>query len=96
MNEYSAHEGEILLERQTSTIKDGDLSKINPDTFLNNQATLLPYTGKCEIDHSKFEVNQLLGGGNFGSVFEGETKNQGCHQGGQQSFRSFSTFRINE
>jgi serine/threonine protein kinase len=73
VNEYSAHEGEILLERQTSTIKDGDLSKINPDTFLNNQATLLPYTGKCEIDHSKFEVNQLLGGGNFGSVFEGET-----------------------
>ena len=73
MNEYSANEGEIMLEMQTSTIKDGDPSKINPDTFLNGQATLLPYTGKCEIDRSKFEVNQLLGGGQFGSVFEGIT-----------------------
>merc|ERR1712051_538036 len=63
----------MILDRHTSTIKDRDTSKINPDTFLNEQATLLPYTGKCEIDRSKFEVNQLLGGGQFGSVFEGIT-----------------------
>ena len=73
MNEYSTDGSDITLEWQTSTIKEGDPSKINEDTFLNDQATLLPYTGKCEIDRTKFEVNQLLGGGQFGSVFEGIT-----------------------
>merc|ERR1712051_517927 len=63
----------MILDRHTSTIKDRDTSKINPDTFLKEQATLLTYTGKCEIDRTKFEVNQLLGGGQFGSVFEGST-----------------------
>ena len=72
MNAYK-EESEIVLEKQRRTIKDGDPSKINPETFLNEQASLLPYTGKCEIDRSKFEINQLLGGGNFGNVFEGET-----------------------
>ena len=28
MNEYSTNEGEMIPERQTSTIKDGDNSKI--------------------------------------------------------------------
>ena len=73
MNEYSTDGSDMTLEWQTSTIKEGDPSKINEDTFLNDQATLLPYTGKCEIDRTKFEVNQLLGGGQFGSVFEGIT-----------------------
>ena len=43
MNEYT-EESKIILEMQTSTIEDGDPSEINPDTFLNEQASLLPYT----------------------------------------------------
>jgi hypothetical protein len=39
---------------------------------LNEQATHLSYSGKCEIEPSKFEVGQNLGGGNYGSVYDGK------------------------
>ena len=56
-----------ILSRQLS----GDPTKINPDLALNQQARILPYNEKYEIDRSNFEVGQLLGSGNFGSVYEG-------------------------
>ena len=41
-------------------------------TVLNLQAE--PYTGKHEIDRSKFEIGRKLGAGSFGSVHEGTTE----------------------
>ena len=75
-NEYSSsvlykNETDIVLERQASTIKYGDPTLIDPDLILNEQATHLSYSGKCEIDQSDFEVGQILAGGNFGTVSRG-------------------------
>lgn len=52
----------------------GDPSKINPCLSLNQQANALPYNTDYEIDRSKFSIGQLLGTGNFGSVYEGQAE----------------------
>ena len=44
---------------------------INDQLVLNEQASHLSYSGKKEIDRSKFKIGRKLGGGNFGSVHEG-------------------------
>ena len=67
------NETEIILERQASTIKHGDPTLIDPNLILNEQATHLSYSGKCEIDRSDFEIGQILAGGNFGTVSRGTT-----------------------
>jgi hypothetical protein len=51
--------------------KKGNLNMINSYMVLNEQAAHLSYSGKHEIDQSKFEIGRKLGGGNFGSVYEG-------------------------
>ena len=58
-------------EKQIDIIMDGNPKVINPNHFLNEQATHLSYSAKFEIDRNKFEMGQLLGSGNFGSVCEG-------------------------
>ncbi len=50
----------------------GDISRINPNLSLNQQANVIAYNSKYEIDRSHFTVDQLLGSGNFGSVYIGE------------------------
>ena len=44
---------------------------INSDMILNEQAGLLSYSGKHEIERSSFEMGKKLGGGSFGGVYEG-------------------------
>ena len=59
------------LERQASLLRQGNSAMISEDFFLNDQATHLSYIGKHEIDRTNFEIGEVLGGGNFGSVFNG-------------------------
>lgn len=57
-----------ILRKQLS----GDPSKINPLLSLNQQVNALSYDPKLEIDRENFKIGQLLGSGNFGSVYVGE------------------------
>ncbi|TRY77398.1 hypothetical protein TCAL_11860 [Tigriopus californicus] len=57
-----------ILRKQLS----GDPSKINPHLSLNQQVNALSYDPKLEIDRENFKIGQLLGSGNFGSVYVGE------------------------
>ena len=65
-----------IISRQLS----GDPTKINPELPLNQQAKVLSYNPKFEIDFSNFKIGKLLGSGNFGCVFEG-TANGLFHPG---------------
>jgi len=56
-----------IISRQLS----GDPSQINPALPLNQQAKKLQYNDKYEIDRTNFQMGQLIGCGNFGSVYEG-------------------------
>ena len=53
------------------TTMNENLGKINSGMLLNEQAEHLSYSGKCEIERSKFEIGQKLGGGSYGNVHEG-------------------------
>ena len=55
-------------------IMNGNSAMMNPEMILNEQATHLSYSGKYEMDRSKFEVGRKLGGGAFGSVHQGVTE----------------------
>ena len=67
-------------KKEIDTVMNGNLAMINPSLILNEQAAHLSYSGKCEIERSKFEIGRKLGGGSFGSVYEGTTKD-GIHLG---------------
>ena len=60
-----------LGKEDKDTILDGNVAMINSNIVLNEQAEHLSYSGKCEIDRSKFEIGRKLGGGSFGSVHDG-------------------------
>ena len=53
---------------------EGDLTKINPNKSLNEQINVIPYNSKYEIEFSHFTINQVVGSGNFGTVYDGEAK----------------------
>ena len=55
-------------------IMNGNSAMMNSEMILNEQATHLSYSGKYEMDRSKFEVGRKLGGGAFGSVHQGVTE----------------------
>ena len=59
-----------LVQRQLS----GDPSKLNPKVTLNQQINILSYDPKLEIDRSMFTLGEILGSGNFGSVYGGEAE----------------------
>ena len=56
-----------ILARQLS----GDPTKLNPNITLNEQAKIMVYNPKLEIDRSNFTYGKMLGSGNFGCVYEG-------------------------
>ena len=56
------------------TILNGNPAMMNSEMILNEQASHLSYSGKYEMDRSKFEVGRKLGGGAFGSVHQGVTE----------------------
>ena len=49
---------------------------INSYMVLNQQAAHLSYSGKHEIEESKFKICKKIGGGSFGSVYEGTLAGQ--------------------
>ena len=53
------------------TMLEGNIALLNSYMVLNEQAAHLSYSGKNEIERSKFEIGRKLGGGSFGSVHEG-------------------------
>ena len=58
-------------KKEKDKMLDGKIAMINNQLVLNEQAAHLSYSGKYEIDQSRFEIGRKLGGGNFGSVHEG-------------------------
>lgn len=54
----------------------GNQARINSSMILNDQAADLSYSGKHEIEESKFEIGKKIGGGSFGSVYEGTLPGQ--------------------
>jgi hypothetical protein len=62
------------IENQVDLIQNEICALINPNLSLNEQAQNIAYSGKYEIDRDKFKIGQLLGGGSFGSVFEGSAE----------------------
>ena len=58
-------------QKKAEEWKKGNLNMINSYMVLNEQAAHLSYSGKLEIDRSKFEIGRKLGGGSYGSVHEG-------------------------
>ena len=69
LNAYSPE-----IENQVDIIQNENCALINPNLSLNEQAQNISYSGKYEIDRDKFKIGQLLGGGSFGSVFEGSAE----------------------
>ena len=65
----------VTDEYTLDPIMTGNQAMINSDMILNEQAALLSYRGDREIERSKFEMSKKLGGGSFGSVYEGTTDN---------------------
>ena len=63
-----------FIERNLARTLDGDLTKINPHKSLNEQINVIPYNSKYEIPFESFITGQIIGSGNFGTVFEGEAK----------------------
>ena len=63
-----------FIERNLAKTLDGDLTKINPHKSLNEQTNVIPYNSKYEIPYESFITGQIIGSGNFGTVFEGEAK----------------------
>ena len=57
-----------VLARQLS----GDPSKLNPNITLNEQAKIMVYVPKLEIDRANFSAGKMLESGNFGCVYEGK------------------------
>ena len=57
-------------------VMSGNQARINSTMILNDQAEHLSYSGKLEIDESKFEIGKKIGGGSFGSVYEGTLPGQ--------------------
>ena len=57
-----------VLARQLS----GDPTKLNPNITLNEQAKIMVYDAKLEIDRANFSAGKMLGSGNFGCVYEGK------------------------
>ena len=58
-------------EYALDTTLGGNQARINEKMMLNDQAADLSYSGKHEIEESKFEIGKKIGGGSFGSVYEG-------------------------
>ena len=61
-----------FLSENIARTLNGDMTKINPYRTLNEQVNLIPYDSKFEIKYSDFTVTQVVGSGNFGTVFEGK------------------------
>ena len=60
-------------KRQKQTTMNANMNKYS-NAPVNEQATDMAYNGKYEIDRNKFEIGRKLGGGSFGSVYEGTTE----------------------
>jgi hypothetical protein len=74
-NEAKVSDEVVIIENPERYSLDPTMNenqaRINSNMILNDQAELLPYSGKLEIERSNFEMGKKLGGGSFGSVFEG-------------------------
>ena len=62
------------VDKTLAKTLEGDLSKINPHKSLNEQVHVIPYNSKYEIQFENFTTGQIIGSGNFGTVYEGEAK----------------------
>ena len=61
----------LTNEYALDTFMNGDQARINSTVVLNEKAAHLSYRRKYEIEESKFEIGKKIGGGSFGSVYEG-------------------------
>ena len=66
-DEHTVEFRKTILARQLS----GDPTKLNPNIILNEQAKIMVYNPKLEIDRDNFSCGKMLGSGNFGCVYEG-------------------------
>ena len=60
-------------KRQKQTTMNANMNKYS-NVPVNEQAADMAYNGKYQIDRSKFDIGRKLGGGSFGSVYEGTTE----------------------
>ena len=80
INYHIASDTESYVEENLLSVSnfasslEGDLTKINPNKSLNEQINIIPYNSKYEIKFSDFTTSQIIGSGNFGTVFEGQAK----------------------
>ena len=61
----------VTDEYTLDTFMKGNPARINSSMILNEQAAHLSYSEKYEIEECKFEIGKKIGGGSFGSVYEG-------------------------
>ena len=63
-----------LIPRVTKALNSGTSSAaINPKMTLNEQVHVIPYVPKLEMSREYFNIQTMLGSGNFGTVLKGET-----------------------
>ena len=60
------------IQKVMGALKTEQTSRLSPHLTLNEQAHLIPYVPKLEIDRRHFQVTEPLGSGNFGRVYKGE------------------------
>ena len=61
------------IQRMVGVINNQDASMISSRLPLKEQTDVIPYVPKLEIHRQNFTIQEKLGGGNFGTVFKGET-----------------------
>ena len=65
----------VINDYTLDKFMNGNQVRINSAMILNEQAAHLSYSGKYEVEEDKFEISKKIGGGSFGSVYEGLTEN---------------------
>ena len=61
------------IQKLLSALNNPDGSMISSRLTLKEQTNVIPYDPKLEIGRQHFTIKEMLGSGNFGTVFKGET-----------------------
>ena len=60
------------IQQLVKELNNQDTSKISPKLPIKEQANVIPYDPKLELDRQHFTLGEMLGSGNSGTVYKGQ------------------------
>ena len=72
-NEKYSRPSDLSVESKITLLRtlSGEPGIFNPNKDIKQQEKVIPYNSKREIDRSNFTIEEMIGSGNFGSVYKG-------------------------